>query len=77
MRVHGLSDKTGLLTAIASVSPTDDIMIITNTGKIIRMPVEGINVYSRSAGGVIVMRFDDEDAFIVNFSPVQTVDSNA
>lgn len=72
VKVHGLSDKTGLLTTIASVSPSDDIMIITNTGKIIRMPVDGINVYSRSAGGVIVMRFDDADAFIVNFSPVKS-----
>ena len=66
---HKISDKTGLLTSIASVDENDDLMLITNEGTIIRIPVEGINTYSRTAGGVIVMRLSD-GAKIVNFAKV-------
>ena len=45
-------------------------MIITNEGVIIRTPVEGIPVYSRTAGGVITMRLD-EGCSIVNFARVE------
>ncbi len=53
---HKISDKTGLLASIAAVSEDDDCMLITDGGVIIRTPVGGIPIYSRSAGGVIVMR---------------------
>ena len=66
---HKISEKTGLLTSIASVDENDDLMLITNEGTIIRIPVEGINTYSRTAGGVIVMRLGD-GAKIVNFAKV-------
>ncbi len=68
---HNINEKTGKLAAIASVGENDDIMIITNDGTIIRTPVSGINVYSRSAGGVIVMRLS-EGATIVNFAKIQS-----
>ncbi len=66
---HKISEKTGLLTSIATVDAGDDLMLITNEGTIIRIPVEGIPTYSRSAGGVIVMRLG-EGAKIVNFAKV-------
>ena len=44
-------------------------MLITNEGTIIRTPVDGIPFYSRSAGGVIVMRLA-EGSTIVNFARV-------
>ena len=56
---HNISDKTGKLSSIATVDAEDDIMIITSDGVIIRTPVSGIPVYSRTAGGVIVMRLSD------------------
>ena len=64
---HKISDKTGSLAAIAAVAEDDDIMIITDDGTIIRTPVEGIPVYSRTAGGVIVMR-PSEGAKVMTFS---------
>jgi len=67
---HNLNDKTGNLAAIAAVEETDDIMMITNDGTIIRIPVAGIPIYSRSAGGVIVMRLS-EGAAIVNLSRIE------
>ena len=66
---HNISDKTGLLTGIASVSEDDDIMLITDQGQIVRTPVSGIPVYSRSASGVIVMRLSDGQS-VVNFTKV-------
>jgi len=53
---HNIGEKTGKLAAIITVSEDDDIMLITNEGTIIRTSVSGINVYSRTASGVIVMR---------------------
>ena len=66
---HKLSDKTGMLCGIATVSDEDDLMLITDSGTIIRTPVEGIPTYSRSAGGVIVMRLS-EGQKLVNFTSV-------
>ena len=56
---HNISDKTGKLASIITVSDDDDIMLITNEGTIIRTSVSGINVYSRTASGVIIMRLDE------------------
>ena len=53
---HKITDKSGKLAAIQTVSESDDVMMITDKGTIIRMSVGDINVYSRTAGGVIVMR---------------------
>lgn len=64
---HKITEKTGKLTGIATVADDDDLMLITNDGTIIRTPVEGIPVYGRAAGGVIVMRLG-EGASIVNFT---------
>ncbi len=72
---HGINEKTGALAGIATVSETDDIMIITNDGTIIRTPVSGIPFYSRSAGGVIVMRLT-EGASIVNFAKVTSEETD-
>lgn len=74
---HRLSEKSGRLASIASVSDDDDIMIITSDGTIIRTPVSGIPTYSRSAGGVIVMRLSEQD-FIRTFAklPKEEVDEN-
>ena len=56
---HNINEKTGKLASILTVSEDDDIMLITNEGTIIRTAVSGINVYSRTAGGVILMRLDE------------------
>ena len=54
-----ISEKTGKLAAIISVLPEDDIMLITNEGIIIRTSVSSINVLSRTATGVIIMRLGE------------------
>ncbi len=56
---QNINEKTGKLAAIITVADDDDIMLITNEGVIIRTSVSNINVYSRTATGVIVMRLAD------------------
>ena len=56
---QNITEKTGKLSSIITVSEDDDIMLITNEGTIIRTSVSGINVYSRTATGVIIMRLDE------------------
>ncbi len=67
---HKISEKTGPLASIITVSEDDDIMLITNDGTIIRTSVTGINVYSRTASGVIVMRLA-EGAIINNVARLE------
>jgi len=66
---HKTSDKLGMLAGIQAVSEDDDVMLITNTGMIIRTRVSEISVYSRTAAGVRVMRIG-EDMKIVSFTRV-------
>ncbi|MBR6514850.1 MAG: DNA gyrase subunit A [Clostridia bacterium] len=66
---HKLSAKTGKLCGIASVTEDEDIMMITSEGTMIRIAAADIPVYSRTAGGVIVMR-TGADTHIVNFAKV-------
>ncbi len=67
---HKISDKSGKLCSIASVLEEDDVMMITDQGTIIRIPVSGINLYSRTASGVIVMRLA-EGSSIINFARIE------
>ncbi len=72
---HKLSEKTGMLCGIETVSDDDDLMMITDSGTIIRTPVKDIPVYSRTAGGVIMMRLGD-DQKLVNFTKVAREEEN-
>ncbi|MBR3680795.1 MAG: DNA gyrase subunit A [Clostridia bacterium] len=67
---HNITEKTGKLATVVTVAEDDDIMIITDEGTIIRMNVSGINVYSRTAGGVILMRVG-EDTVINNVARLE------
>ena len=67
---HNINEKTGMLCSIATVAEDDDVMLITNEGTIIRTPVSGVNIYSRGASGVIIMRLD-EGAKIYNLTRIE------
>ena len=61
---HKLTEKSGKLAAVATVADEDDVMLITDSGTIIRMAVSDVNVYSRTAAGVIVMRVSDDNKIV-------------
>ncbi len=67
---HHITEKSGKLASIVTVSEDDDIMLITNEGTIIRTSVSGINTYSRTATGVIIMRLG-EGAIINNIARLE------
>jgi DNA gyrase subunit A len=56
LRNQTLNVKTGKVAGIRVVDEEDDILLISDDGTIIRMAVSGINLYSRTAQGVILMR---------------------
>jgi DNA gyrase subunit A len=55
-----VTPKTGKLIALKEVSDDDDLMIITERGKVIRMQCKGIRTMGRNTQGVRIMRLDDE-----------------
>lgn len=59
-----LTEKTGLMAAQMLVDENEDIMLITDDGTIIRMPVDGISVIGRVSQGVRVMRVEDESRIV-------------
>ena len=67
---QNISEKTGKLASIITVAEDDDIILITNEGTIIRTSVSGINVYSRTATGVIIMRLS-EGSYINNVARLE------
>jgi len=54
--------KTGPLVAIRAVNDSDDLMIITQDGTLIRQSVGNISVMSRSTQGVRLIRLRENDA---------------
>jgi DNA gyrase subunit A len=46
------TDKTGLVVGVRMVTDDDDIMLVTDGGKVIRTPVKGISIIGRNTQGV-------------------------
>ena len=58
------TDKTGDCVALKEVQPQDELMMITRSGVIIRVPVDGIRVIGRNTQGVRVMNLDEADSIV-------------
>jgi len=56
---YKITQKTGEIVGIRIVKEEDDIMLITDTGTIIRLNVSGISVLGRSTQGVTLMRTNE------------------
>ena len=56
---YKVTPKTGNIVGIRIVEETDDVMLITDTGTIIRLNVAGISVLGRSTQGVTLMRTNE------------------
>ena len=70
IKTANITDKNGNLAGIVTVSGDEDIMVITDTGVIIRTAVANISQTGRATQGVKVMRLDDS-ARIVTFALVE------
>ena len=56
-----ITDKNGPLVAVKTVDGSEDIMLITINGMLIRMDVKDISVVGRSTQGVRLIRLADEE----------------
>ena len=70
IKTANITEKNGPLAGLLTVKGDEDLMIITDTGVMIRTSVENISQTGRSTQGVKVMRLD-QDAKIVTFTTVQ------
>ena len=69
MKTANVTEKNGPLAGLLTVKGDEDLMIITDTGVMIRTNVANISQTGRSTLGVKVMRLD-QDAKIVTFTSV-------
>ena len=69
MKTANVTEKNGPLAGLLTVKGDEDLMIITDTGVMIRTNVANISQTGRSTMGVKVMRLD-QDAKIVTFTSV-------
>ncbi|MBP5489406.1 MAG: DNA gyrase subunit A [Lachnospiraceae bacterium] len=71
MRCYKVVDKTGPLVGARMVDDTDEVIMITNEGILIRIPVSTISILGRSTSGVKCMNIDAEsDIRVANFAKV-------
>lgn len=70
IKTANITEKNGPLAGLLTVKGEEDLMIITDTGVMIRTSVGNISQTGRSTQGVKVMRLD-QDAKIVTFTTVQ------
>jgi len=59
-----ITDKNGKVTGIVSVKDDDELMLISQSGILIRTPANGISVIGRNTQGVRVMRISESDSVI-------------
>jgi DNA gyrase subunit A len=56
-----ITEKNGPVVGISKVRDSDELMISTSTGKIIRIPMDGVSVIGRATQGVRLMNIEGEE----------------
>ncbi|HJN76215.1 MAG TPA: DNA gyrase subunit A [Myxococcota bacterium] len=59
-----VTEKTGPVVGAVQVEPEDKLMLITDSGRVIKLPVANIRVTLRAAEGVTVMRVEDDERIV-------------
>jgi DNA gyrase subunit A len=62
IKTINVTDKTGFLIALKDVTDTHDLMIITQYGNILRIPVSGLRVMGRATQGVRLINLKETDS---------------
>ena len=68
IRNYMVTEKTGPIVGIKVVDGTEDLLLVTAAGILIRTPVENILVAGRATQGVIVMRFKEEGDHVISMA---------
>lgn len=59
-----LTEKTGPVVASFPIGHSDEIMIVTDGGKLIRIPVDGVRVVGRKTQGVMLVRTAEDERVV-------------
>ena len=65
---YAVTEKTGPIVGIKVVDGSEDLLLVTQAGILIRTPVENIRVAGRATQGVIVMRFKEEGDHVISMA---------
>ena len=68
IRNYMVTDKTGPVVGMKVLDGTEDLLLVTAAGILIRTPVENIRVAGRATQGVIVMRFKEEGDRVISLA---------
>ena len=68
IRNYMVTEKTGPIVGIKVVDGTEDLLLVTESGILIRTPVQNIRVAGRATQGVIVMRFKTEGDRVISMA---------
>ena len=69
-----VTNKNGRIVAMRAVKGDEDLMMITNGGTLIRMPLSQIKVVGRNTQGVRVIRLDDEKQRVSSIAIISSDD---
>jgi DNA gyrase subunit A len=58
------NERNGEVVGIAQVVTSDELMLVTNSGKVLRCPVDSISTMGRATQGVRVMNLDAEEEIV-------------
>lgn len=59
-----INDKTGVVIGSMPVTSNDEVMLITNLGKLIRCPLNTVRITGRSTSGVILFKTNEEERVV-------------
>ncbi len=68
IRNYMVTEKTGSVVGVKMVDGSEDLLLVTHSGVLIRTPVENIRLTGRSTQGVIVMRFKEEGDQVISMA---------
>ena len=68
IRNYMVTDKTGCVVGMKLVDGTEDLLLVTAAGILIRTPVDSIRIAGRATQGVIVMRFKEEGDRVISLA---------
>ena len=65
---YAVTDKTGPIVGVKVVDGSEDLLVVTQAGILIRTHVDAIRMAGRSTQGVIVMRFKEEGDKVISLA---------
>ena len=65
---YEVTEKTGKVVGVKVVDGSEDLLLITQSGTLIRTDVSAIRTAGRATQGVIVMRFKEEDDRVIGLA---------